>query len=160
MTTESATHYMVACTSYGKDGHVCPRSRTGIEVWLRVARAFEKAGTRPSTSRDEATGGTTDHDRPPDPLTKGARSANLTVEHPMRVEVMNEAGWMHVEGASVSDMGGGAFLVRLPTTQFVPLNAVHGPPVRLDGVESLSVQPSGSELSAITFIVTLARRRQ
>ena len=44
MTTRQATHYVVVCTSCGKDGQVCPRRATDIDAWFRAVHAFERAG--------------------------------------------------------------------------------------------------------------------
>ncbi len=77
----------------------------------------------------------------------------------MRVEIMNEGAWQHIEGASVFGMGRGAFSVTLPTTQLVLLDVFDGLPVRLDGVQALSVHHSRSESNAVTLIVNLPGRR-
>jgi hypothetical protein len=44
MTSHPATHYQVVCSRCGKDAHVCPKRQTDLDVWLRVVRAFERAG--------------------------------------------------------------------------------------------------------------------
>jgi hypothetical protein len=44
MTTHNATHYRVVCSRCRKDAEVCPQRQTDLDVWLRVVRAFERAG--------------------------------------------------------------------------------------------------------------------
>jgi len=58
MTTKQATHYVVVCAASGRDGQVCPRRATDIDVWLRAVRAFERPGWHQDIDQSHRT-----HDR-------------------------------------------------------------------------------------------------
>ncbi len=57
MTTKQATHYVVVCAACGKDGQVCPRRQTDLDVWLRAVRTFERAGWHQDIDQSHRTQG-------------------------------------------------------------------------------------------------------